>query len=83
MFLNHPRVTNMIVILLFIVGVLSMVTMQREEFPAVSMDIMKITTFYPGAAPEDVEINVTNKIEDELMEVEGVKRLTSMSPWKT
>jgi len=38
-----------------------------------------ITTAYPGASPEDVELNVTNKIEKELKEVTGIKRYQSWS----
>ncbi len=40
---------------------------------------MLITTAYPGASPEDVELNVTNKIEKELKEVTGIKRYQSWS----
>ncbi|MFC1669218.1 efflux RND transporter permease subunit [Spirochaetota bacterium] len=78
-FLKHPRVTNMIVFLIFVMGILSALTLQREQSPTVSFDVIKITTIYPGAAPEDVEINVTNKIEDQLMDVENIKKLNSMS----
>ncbi len=78
-FINNPRVTNMVVVLIFIAGIFSAFTLKREQFPAISMDIIQIQTLYPGAAPEDVEINVTNKIEEELLEVENIRKLTSMS----
>ena len=32
-----------------------------------------MNTRYPGASPEDVELNVTNKIEEQLNEVSGIK----------
>jgi multidrug efflux pump subunit AcrB len=38
-----------------------------------------IETIYPGASPEDVELNVTNKLEDELKNVTGIERITSTS----
>lgn len=78
-FLKHPRVTNMVVVLLFLAGILSALTLTRQSNPSVSFDIINITTIYPGASPEDVEINVTNKIEDQLLEVENIKNMTSMS----
>ena len=78
-FINHPRVTNMIVALIFITGLASAFSLRREQFPGISVDVIKITTQYPGAAPRDVEINVTNKIEDQLMDVDNIKKLTSMS----
>jgi multidrug efflux pump subunit AcrB len=40
---------------------------------------MIITTRYPGASPEDVELNVTNKIEEELKAVVGIERMSSVS----
>jgi len=77
--LTHHKVTNMIVLIIFLAGIFSALNIQRKTDPDVSFGIVKITTAYPGAAPEDVEINVTNKIEDELLEVENIKRLTSLS----
>jgi multidrug efflux pump subunit AcrB len=78
-FLTHPRITNMIVILILVAGIFSTATINRQMTPNISFDIIKITTLYPGAGPRDVEINVTSPIEDELSEVENIRRMTSMS----
>lgn len=40
---------------------------------------MLITTQYPGASPEDVELKVTNEIEKEVREVMGIRRYQSWS----
>jgi len=40
---------------------------------------MLITTQYPGASPEDVELKVTNEIEKEVREVTGIRRYQSWS----
>ena len=61
------------------IGVLSVVGMQRDQFPAVDFEIMAVTTAYPGASPEDVEKSVTNVIENELLSVGGIKEITSTS----
>jgi len=61
------------------IGVLSVVGMQRDQFPAVDFEILAVTTAYPGASPEDVEKSVTNVIEKELLSVSGVKEITSTS----
>jgi len=78
-FIKNQRITNMVVLVLFMAGIFGALTLQREQFPTVSFDLIKITTFYPGASPEDVEINVTNRIEDQLKEVENISKMTSMS----
>jgi multidrug efflux pump subunit AcrB len=61
------------------IGVLSVLGMQRDQFPAVDFEILAITTAYPGASPEDVEKSVTNVIENELLSVGGIKEITSTS----
>ena len=61
------------------IGVLSVVGMQRDQFPAVDFEILAVTTAYPGASPEDVEKSVTNVIENELLSVSGIKEITSTS----
>jgi len=61
------------------IGVLSVIGMQRDQFPAVDFEILAVTTAYPGASPEDVEKNVTNVIENELLSVSGIKEITSTS----
>ncbi len=78
-FVENHRITNMIVALVFMAGVFSMFTLTREEMPHMSMYVMRVTTVYPGASPEDVEINVTSRIEDQLRGVRNVRALTSVS----
>ena len=78
-FIGHSRITNMIILLAFLAGLLSLMLVKREMFPDVSFDSVQIRTVYPGASPEDVELYVTDKIEEKLLEVENIKRMTSTS----
>lgn len=78
-FVDNPKVTSLIVIVIIIAGLMGAYTMNREAFPAVDFAQIKITTVYPGATPEDVEIRVTKKIEDEIREIDGVKEIRSTS----
>jgi len=66
-------------IAIVMLGVNSARTLKRDIIPEVDFGEMIITTTYPGASPEDVELNVTNKIEDELSSVSGIERITSTS----
>ena len=61
------------------IGVLSVLGMQRDQFPTVDFEVLSVTTAYPGASPEDVEKSVTNIIEEELLSVSGIKEITSTS----
>ena len=69
----------MITLLIIVAGTGTLLTIQRDTFPNVEFGEIIITTRYPGASPEDVELKVTNKIEDELRTVEGLKRFSSWS----
>ena len=61
------------------IGVLSVVGMQRDQFPTVDFEVLSVSTAYPGASPEDVEKSITNVIEEELLSVSGIKEITSSS----
>lgn len=62
-----------------LLGLSAAFTIPRDNLPNVDMQELVIVTVYPGASPQDVEINVTSKIEDELKEIEGIDEMTSLS----
>ena len=70
---------NVFTLMVVLLGLGTLTFIQRDNFPSVDLAEMVITTRYPGASPQDVELNVTNKIEEELKEVDGLKRFTSFS----
>ncbi len=78
-FAERHLLSNLITIMIVFIGVFSAIRINRSEFPKVDFGVMVINTYYPGASPEDVELNVTNKIEDELKSVTGVERMGSTS----
>jgi multidrug efflux pump subunit AcrB len=78
-FANQPTLAYVFTFLIIFMGVSSLSIIQRDNFPSVDMLEMTVTTRYPGASPEDVELNVTNEIEEELKEVDGIDRYTSFS----
>lgn len=78
-FASRHLMANLFVFLILVLGVVSLTRMKRDTYPKVEFGELIITTTYPGASPEDVEINVTNKIEDELKGVTGIKKMVSIS----
>jgi len=78
-FLEKRKLANLIAIMIFLAGLLSIVSLPRQDSPNVNFNFVNVTTFYPGAAPEDVEINVTDKIEEELEKIDGIEQITSYS----
>ncbi|PID29898.1 MAG: hypothetical protein CSB55_00780 [Candidatus Cloacimonadota bacterium] len=69
---NNPVLVNMLVIIVFIVGIYSMITMPKEEMPAVDFGSIVIVVPYPGVSPAEIETLIINKIEEELADVNDV-----------
>lgn len=78
-FLERPLFTNLIVVAVILFGIQTARVIQKESFPRVSRNQILITTYYPGAAARDVEINVTVPIEEALEEVPGIEEFVSLS----
>lgn len=78
-YIKKPTLTHLSTALILIIGLLVLSQINQTLYPKVNFDIMVITTTYPGASAEDVEVKVTNPIEDELKEVEGIDYTRSFS----
>ncbi len=78
-FAQRHLLANLLVVVVLVIGVASAMRIKRDMFPDVDLDEVMITTRYPGASPEDVELNVTNELEKELRSVDGIDIMTSYS----
>ncbi len=78
-FIERPKFVNLFLILVLVAGISSFVSLKRNSIPNVDFKMMFINTIYPGAAPEDVEINVTIPVEEEIQKITGIKELSSYS----
>jgi multidrug efflux pump subunit AcrB len=78
-FARRHTLANVFTAGVILLGLSALTVIQRDNFPSVDFEEMTITTRYPGASPQDVELNVTNKIEEELKEVDGIEKFTSFS----
>lgn len=78
-FAERNLLAYLITLLVILLGLSSLTTIKRDTFPDVKFGEILITTTYPGASPEDVELQVTNKIEKEIKKVTGIKRFLSWS----
>ena len=78
-FAERHKLATLITIMTVMLGLSTLVEIKRDIYPHVDFDMMSIMTRYPGASPEDVELNVTNKIEEELKSITGIDKTTSIS----
>lgn len=78
-FVRKGVFANMMTIFLIVVGLSSLFTIRKEAFPNISYDIITVNTIFPGASAEEVERLVTNILERELRELDGIRDINSIS----
>jgi len=64
---------------LMVVGLVSYPRIGVDLFPDVEFPVATVTTIYPGADPEAVESKVSDKLEEAINPVNGIKVLRSVS----
>lgn len=72
--LRYPQVTLVLTAMLFAVGIWTFLTMPRREDPKITIRTGLVIAEYPGATAEEVESQVTHKIEERLFKFEEVRR---------
>lgn len=77
--LRKPVTAFLIMLSIVFFGVISIISFKYELMPSISMPMYAVVTIYPGAQPEDVDVNITKKLEDELYNLQGVKHLQCSS----
>ncbi|MBM7648588.1 HAE1 family hydrophobic/amphiphilic exporter-1 [Bacillus ectoiniformans] len=60
-------------------GLYSGLSMKLETLPNITPPIVTVTTIYPGATPEEVANSVSEPIEKQLQNLNGVKTVSSTS----
>ncbi|MEL7476910.1 MAG: efflux RND transporter permease subunit, partial [Cyanobacteria bacterium J06555_12] len=78
-FYRNTQLLVLALCLILVWGLSAFFTLPRMEDPELVQRNAVITTFFPGATAERVEALVTDKIEEELFEVDEIKTLTSTS----
>jgi len=75
--IRRPVFAWMLMTGLIVFGLISASRMGISQLPDVDYPVVTIQISYPGAAPEVVETNVVDILEDAVMSVEGVRNVTS------
>jgi multidrug efflux pump subunit AcrB len=76
---KNPMVGHLLTIILLLGGIVSMVSLKREVFPETNLNLVVIRTAIPDTSPEEVELQITDLIEEELADLEGIDTYTSQS----
>ncbi|MCE1189117.1 MAG: efflux RND transporter permease subunit [Ignavibacteria bacterium] len=77
--INKPVFATMMIMSLVVLGLFSFLKLNVDLYPNVDIPFVIVTTVLPGAGPEQIETDVTKKIEDAINTVNGVDYIQSTS----
>src|ERR1043166_5444813 len=77
--IRRPVLASMMSLALILFGVIGLRQLPVRELPDIDPPIVSVTTIYPGANAEVVETEVTERLEEEINNIEGIKTLSSQS----
>jgi HAE1 family hydrophobic/amphiphilic exporter-1 len=76
---RRPVFAWVLVLSLSVVGLFAFGQLGVDRFPNVDVPTISVTTRLPGAAPEQIETEVTDKIEEAVNTISSIDTLTSTS----
>lgn len=79
--IRRPVATTMLMISVMFIGLMAMFSMKSELLPNMNIPVVTVRTTWQGAVAEDVETQVTKKIEEILPNVEGIDKIESTSTY--
>ena len=77
--IHNPVMAVMVMMALVVLGLVGIDRLKVDQFPNVEFPTVVVSTDYPGASPEVVEIEVTRRIEEAVNTIGGISQLFSRS----
>src|SRR5204862_1333266 len=76
---KRPVFATVLILSLTVIGAFSFTRLGVDRFPKVDFPTVLRTTVQPGAAPEQIETEITDKIEEAVNTISGIDELRSAS----
>ena len=76
---RRPVFATVLILSLCVIGVAGYFKLGVDRFPKVDFPTITVTTRLPGAAPEEVETEISDKIEEAVNTISGIDELRSAS----
>ncbi|MFN4243707.1 MAG: efflux RND transporter permease subunit [Tepidisphaerales bacterium] len=78
-FIRRPVFASMLVLAMVVVGLAAYSGLGVDRLPAVELPTVTVRTTLPGASPEEVEREISQRIEEAVNTVAGIEELRSVS----
>src|SRR5688572_8347520 len=76
---RRPVFATMLVMAMTVVGAFSFFTLGVDRYPNIDLPIVSVLTANPGAAPEQIETEITDLVEGAVNTISGIDDLRSTS----
>src|SRR5882672_3050954 len=76
---RRPVFAAVLMLTIFVVGTAGYFKLGLDQFPKIDFPMVVISTHLDGAAPEEVETELTDKIEEAVNTISGIDELRSVS----
>src|SRR6516225_6260122 len=76
---RRPIFASVLVLLVCVVGIAGYLQLGVDRFPNVDFPVVVVNTSQPGASPEDVETEITDKVEEAVNTISGIDELRSIT----
>lgn len=78
-FINNPVGANLLMLAIIASGVLAFGQLRVESFPQIAPSSISITVAYPGGSAKQIDESITQRIEESISGIAGIKQITSQS----
>jgi multidrug efflux pump subunit AcrB len=76
-FARNSVASNLLMVILLLAGIAGIFTIKKQTFPEIQLEQVTIRVPYLGAAPQEVEEGIVDKIEESLRSLNGIKKIRS------
>jgi HAE1 family hydrophobic/amphiphilic exporter-1 len=76
---KRPVFATMLIMSLVVVGAFSFFSLGVDLFPKIDFPTLTVTVVNPGASPQEIETEITEKIEEAVNTISGIDELRSTS----
>lgn len=76
-FINNHVAANILMMTFILGGFVGLSNMRTETFPSIDPRLITVSVIYPGATPTEITDSITNRVEESLNGIDGVKRISS------
>jgi multidrug efflux pump subunit AcrB len=76
-FAENSVAANLLMTILLLGGMVQAMGLSAQLFPTIDPGIITVSTAYPGATPSEVEDGITRRVEEAVIGIEGIDRVSS------